>query len=232
MRKFLLFFVCVGWIIIASAQSKANFTISTTGASNLKIIIGGKKYSLQDRSVTFQSLAPGTYVVQIFQWQVKNGDGRYEKVFNGDVKLSAGKHLELIVMRFGKTSLDEGDIINDPWNEYLINPQESESENTGDRRRNNRIATDEQYSSIKKAISNEYYDDDKIRMAKVVLKDIYLNANQIKELVNLLYYDEKKLILAKNAYDFCSEKSMYFKVAEALYYDSNKKALLDYIASK
>ncbi|MBK8300355.1 MAG: hypothetical protein IPK90_07875 [Chitinophagaceae bacterium] len=53
------------------AQIKGNVTISTTGTNNLKIKFGGKQYSLQDRSVTFQSLEPGNYSLIIYQLQQK-----------------------------------------------------------------------------------------------------------------------------------------------------------------
>ena len=228
MKATILFALLINFLLIA-AQSKSNLTIGTTADKNLKIIYKDSKYSLQDQSVTFQMQSPGTYPLVIYQLQSVNGNREYKKVYNGNIKLTAGKHMEITVLRFGKIAWDEADIVADDWNETYQNPA---STNGGNSINNYPVATDKQFANIKAAISGEYYDGDKIKMAKVVLKEILLSAVQIKELINLLYSDEEKLVLAKYAYDYCNEKYAYNLVANTLYYSENKKKLLDYIATK
>ena len=228
MKAAILFALLINFLFIA-AQSKSNFTIGTTADKNLKVIYKDNKYSLQDQSVTFQMQTPGSYPLVIYQLQSINGNREYKKVYDGNIKLTAGKHMEITVLRFGKIAWDEADIVADDWNQTYQNPA---STNGGNSINNYLVATDKQFADIKASINGESYDEDRVKMAKVVLKEILLSAVQIKTLLNLLSYDDNRLILAKYAYDYCNDKHAYGLVANALSYSSNKKNLLDYIATK
>lgn len=236
MYKQLLFAVSFLLTVMVSFAQRSNLTISTTGSTNLKIIFAGKKYSLQDRSCTFQNLNPGTYTLTVYQWQSKQSGADYVSVYNGSVTLLAGKHLELTVMRFGKAVWDEGFIARDEWNDNDINPQPDNNYGGGphhDRNDENRMAADaEQFSKIKRAINNEFSDADKLRMAKVTVKNVWLKTSQVKEIMNLLFEDNKKLEFAKYAYDYCSDKGNYFTLAEEFFSTANKNSLLDFISGK
>ncbi len=240
MQKFILSIFCsIFSLLLFAQQPKSNLTISSTSNNNIRITLNGYKYTLQDRSTTFQALQPGNYPLVIFQWKNSwRGGGQYEKVYDANIRLTAGKHLEMTVMRFGKTSWDESNIEPDSWNEHYNNPPVSEGNgnpvgNNYNNNNNYREPVDAtRFAAIKKAISNEFFDDDKIRMAKVTMKDNYFSTAQIKELVNQVSNDEKKLQLAKYAYDFCTDKGMYFTIAETMFFSNNKKALLDFIAGK
>lgn len=224
--------------LVITAQTNSNLTISTTGNSNLRIILAGKRYSLQDRSVTFQSMAPGTYTLTIYQYRSRsNGPGSdYQVVYDKSITLTANRHLEVCVLRFGKVSTDEQNIDRDNWNENYRNPEPDREWRQGydnnDRYGNGRPVNEADFARIKKAISNEFYDEDKLTMAKVVLKDNWFTAEQIKQLGNLFFYDDNKLAFAKFAYDFCTDRGNYFIVADILFYDANKKELLKYIGSR
>ena len=149
------------------------------------------------------------------------------------------KKLVYTLHGFGKTSWDEGNIDADNWADRTNNPYPDDDNRDRNRDRDNRnteptvYKTDAtQFALIKKAVNNETFDDDKLRMAKVSMKEASLSTNQIKELLNLFYSDDKKLDLAKFAYDKCWEKNVYFTLAESLSFSSNKKALIDFIAGK
>lgn len=243
MQKILLTLLLVGSLFTAQTQpqSKSNLTISTTGNSNLRFTFNGYKYSMVDKTTTFQSLVPGNYPLVIYQWRSSwRGMGQYEKVYDGTVKLNPGKHLEITVMRFGKTSWDEGNTESDNWGDRYNNPSPSDGYNDRDRDRDrDRDNTDiiyktdaSQFAIIKKAINGESFDDDKLRMAKVSLKEASLSVSQVRELMGSFYNEEKKLELAKFAYDKCWEKSLYFSLTDALTFNSYKKALLDFLATK
>jgi Domain of unknown function (DUF4476) len=241
MQKLILSIFCsfLSMLLLAQ-QPKSNLTISSTSNNNIRITLNGYKYTLQDRSTTFQALQPGNYPLVIYQWKNSwRGGGQYEKVYDANIRLNAGKHLEITVMRFGKTSWDEGNIEADNWADRTNNPYPDDDNRNRDRDRDNRnteptiYKTDgSQFALIKKAVSNESFDDDKLRMAKVSMKEASLSTSQIKELLNLFYSDDKKLDLAKFAYDKCWEKNVYFTLAESLSFSSNKKALIDFIAGK
>ncbi len=218
------------------AQDKSNFTISTTGNSNLKIVYAGKKFSLQDRNQTFQNQTPGTYTLVIYQWQNKPAGAEYIKVYDGNVKLTNQKHLELTVLRFGKTAWDEGDIAKDEWNENYTNPspinEQSGYNNNNSNGNNQQIVTATQYAEVKKALGNEYNEEERFNLSKVVLKNKWFSITQIKELAQTFYSEEKKLRFVKVAYDFCLDKGNYFTLTELFYSSTYKKDLITYLGSK
>lgn len=229
MKKFILCICLVTISLFSLAQSTGNFTISTTGNNNLKIKFGGKQYSLQDRSVTFQNLTPGTYTLTIFQLQRKsNGSTEYAEVFNNNIILTAQKHLEVTVLRFGKAAWDESNIEPDSWANTGYQPVTGQygSSNYGG------TVTDQQFAELKQALSNATYDSDKIITGRVIVKDNWFRAAQIKELCLLFTYDDKRLEFAKVAYDNCANKGFYITVLDAFTYQSSKNTLLDYIKNK
>jgi len=214
------------------AQNNSNFTISTTGNTNLKIRFGGKQYSLQDRSVTFQSLQPGTYTLQIFQLQRKSsGATEYVEVFNNNVTLTAQKHLEVSVLRFGKVAWDESYIEADDWNTNSYNPVSGNQGNNANSNNYGPVSSD-QFTMLKKAMEDASYDQDKLATGGVILKNNLFTTTQIKELCRLFSYDNYRLDFAKLAYDYCIDKGTYIAVLDVFDYQSNKTALLNYIKSK
>ena len=215
------------------AQNISNLTISTTGSSNLKIRLANKKYSLQDRSATFQGLQPGTYNLSIYQLQKRafGGGTEYVTVFDKTITLSSQKHMEICVLRFGEVAFDEKNIERDEWNENYNNPEPDND--WGNNRNGNRKAVDAtEFAKIKSAIDGEFSDDNKMTMVKAVFKNNWFTTGQLKNLVELFFYDDKKLVFAKYAYDYCVDKGSYYEVATLLFYESNKKQLLDFIGNR
>ncbi len=212
------------------AQGRSNLTISTTGNSNLKIIYAGKKFSLQDRSQTFQNQNPGTYTLVIYQWQTKPTGAEYVKVYDGNVKLTNLKHLEMTVLRFGKTAWDESDIANDEWNENYDNPRPGNNQgggyNNNNNNSNNQEVSGSQYAEVKRVLGNEYNEEEKINLARVVLKNKWFSTVQLKELAQTFYNEERKLRFLKLAYDFCWDKGNYFTLSDLFYNSGYKKDLI------
>ena len=225
-----LFFTLVS--VSMFAQNTSNLTISTTGNTNLKIYFNNKKYSLPDRATTFQNLQPGSYPLSIFQLQAKTGGGtEYVKVFDKTITLTAQKHLEIAVLRFGRTYWDESYIERDDWNENYNNPSPGyDNDNGYDYRKRPLNAT--QFEAVKKAINNEYSDASKLTTSKMILKNNLFTAEQIKTLAALFYSDSNKLDFGKFAYDYCFDKGAYFIVADVLYSSSMRRELLEYISNK
>lgn len=215
------------------AQNTSNLTISTTGTSNLKIRFANKKYSLMDRSLTFQSLTPGTYSLTIYQLQNKpfGGGTEYVNVFDKTITLTAQRHMEVCVLRFGKVSWDEKQIERDNWNESYQNPEPDRDRGWGNG--NNRYPVDApNFEKMKTAITGEFYDEDKMTMAKVVMKNNWFTAAQLKAFTEKFLYDDNKLAFAKFAYDYCVDPGNYYTIADALFYQTTKQDLLKFIASK
>ena len=228
MNRLIILLVVTLFSINLMAQSKADLTISTTGTSNLKIKLNGKRISLSDRSATFENVNPGSYPLVIFQWQRKpNGINEYVEVYNDNITLTGGKHLEVCILRFGKMAWNEGSIYADDWIDGTGN-----SGAGGNTNNVGAAANEEQFAKIKQAISSSFSDQDKIATAKAVLKNNWLTVVQIRKLTSLFFYDNYKLQFLKDAYNNCTEKGSYFTLADLLFYDSAKRDLMNWIASQ
>lgn len=230
MRQLLLSFLLMLLISFAQAQAKSNLTISTTGNTYLKINFNLKAYSLQDRSTTFQSLEPGNYPIIIYQLQYKNSIREYIKVYEGPIKLNAGKHLEMTVLRFGKTSWDEGDIEPDNWQTAINNPTPIGVETTSNV--DSRIITPEKYALVFNALKNEYNESKKTDLAKAIFKNNMFSLNQVKEMSKQFYNDALKINFLKYSYDFCVDKDVYFSLSDQFYNLIIKKDFMDFLAGK
>ncbi|MBK9464392.1 MAG: DUF4476 domain-containing protein [Chitinophagaceae bacterium] len=230
MKKIILSCGLLVTTLFCLAQIKGNVTISTTGTNNLKIKFGGKQYSLQDRSVTFQSLEPGNYSLIIYQLQQKTTGGTaYTEVFNNNITVNAKKHLEVSVLRFGKIAWDESTIEPDDWANTGYQPVPGQPVGTVN---NNGTVSDEQFVLLKKSIKDATYDSDKMITGKVVLKNNLFTAAQIKEMCRLFTYDDNKLEFAKLAYEFCADKGFYITILDVFTYQSTKTSLLEFIKNK
>ena len=134
--------------------------------------------------------------------------------------------MEVTVMRFGKTSWDEGTIQTDSWADATATPSHT-SRNTG-----NQGADQTQFEKIKKAIDNEYSDDNKLSVAKAIIKNNYIYTSQVKVIMNLFYDEDRKLAFAKYAYDYCVDTNNYFTLKEEFYSDTRKRSLMDFIGAR
>ena len=228
MNRLIMLFVVTLFSITVMAQPKADLTISTTGNSNLKIKLNGKRINLKDRSATFENINPGNYPLVIFQWQRKaNGSNDYVEVYNNNITLTGGKHLEVCILRFGTMAWSEGPIYADDWSDGVGN-----SGVGGNTNNVGTAATAEQFAKIQEVISNSFSDQDKIATAKAVLKNNWLTILQVRTLTSLFFYDNYKLQFLKDAYNNCTEKGTYFTLADLLFYDSAKRDLMNWIASQ
>lgn len=228
MKKIMIFLCSFTIALCSIAQNNSNITISTTGTSNLKIRFGGKQYSLQDRSVTFQNLQPGDYSLAIFQLRRNSiGVNEYAEVYNKTVTLVNQKHLEISVLRFGQVAFDESTIEPDNWSSGSFNPSPTQGTNTG-----YGAVTDEQFAMLKKTIFTSPFDDERLATGKIVLKNNMFTVAQIKDLCRGFTFDDRRLEFAKFAYDYCVDKGIYVTVQDVFVFPDSKTALLNYIKNK
>lgn len=222
-------FICL-LSMASSAQNAALFTIGTTGSFNLKLTFNGKNYSLYDKSVTFQNIPAGSYPVIIYQAQRKaDGTFGYNKVYEGNLALKAGRHTEVLVMRYGKTVWDEGNYSPDDWTNSWVDPIET---NSGGTTTNRHVMSDEDFAlllSLFRKESNEYNRKD---MAPGYLKGNLFTARQIAALSGTFSNEYIRLDFATMAYSYCFDKGTYFLVAETFDNRFLKQQLMDFVTKQ
>jgi hypothetical protein len=223
---FMLMMLCSSKAI---AQNTATLTIATTGSANLKIIFAGKKYNLLDRSCTFQNMKPGVYELIVYQMTGdKNPITPWKEVYNGKITLTAQKHLEVSILRFGKMAWDEGPIVMDDWGEWAgSNPVETQTGNG-----ENQPASAAAFDQIRRTIYSQFGDEAKENMCSIIFKNNLLTANQLLIICKLLFDENIKLRVAKKGYDCCVDKENYFTLTELFFSSTVKNDFLQFLASK
>lgn len=78
-------------------------------------------------------------------------------------------------------------------------------------------------------VKKESFDDKKLSKAKFVFSAEYFSSAQAAEVVKLFSFENKKVDFAKFAYKKTIDKTNYYKVVDALTFDSYKKDLQDWI---
>ena len=78
-------------------------------------------------------------------------------------------------------------------------------------------------------LSNESYDNTRLKVAKQIAGTNMLSVNQIKRICQLFAFENNKLEFAKFAYNSCVDQNNYFKLNEVFKFDSDKNELNRYI---
>jgi hypothetical protein len=223
--KIVITFLALMFAVQVIGQSRSMLSIGTTGNVNLRFELNGEKLSAQNRFITYQSINAGVYPLVIYQWNTSQG--QWKEVFNDKVTITAGKHLEIVVLRFGKVVWDYADIEPDTW-ASVSNPG-SIANTSGTA---GAMVSPNDFKDIKNSISSEWNDEGKLQKAKVVMKYNLFSVPQIEELAKLFWNDDFKCSFLLFAFDYCAEKNKYFKLADLLWNSSNKKKLMDYLATR
>lgn len=90
--------------------------------------------------------------------------------------------------------------------------------------------TPERYESMLQAVKNQDFDDNKLRVAKQIIKqNACLTVNQLVGILKLFDFERNKLELAKFAYHYVYDIENYYKVNNVFDFDSSIKKLDAYI---
>lgn len=104
--------------IAAMAYDGARLTISTLSKSKRFVEVDGRRYNLNDNTLSLGNIRPGAHTVRVLQ-EKKGINGRYKReevVYSIKLSLRNGYHFDILVNRFGKTLIDERRIeANNDW---------------------------------------------------------------------------------------------------------------------
>lgn len=87
------------------------------------------------------------------------------------------------------------------------------------------------FAEAKQTIKSKGFDDTRMGIAKQIIQSNCMLSNQVRDLVELMSFDDTKLELAKFAYGYTYDIGNYFKVGQALDYESSVDELNEYIAN-
>lgn len=128
------------------AYDGTRLTVTSVGNQRMFVEVDGRRYDLNDNSVTIRNIRPGTHNVRVLR-EVKRTKGRVidiwapknQVIYSIKATLRNGYDFDILVNRFGKVMIDERMIDpNDDWytddDDYYGDDRNRDYDNGGDER--------------------------------------------------------------------------------------------------
>jgi uncharacterized protein DUF4476 len=209
-------------------------------------MLDGKRFESSTNTVTIQEVVAGYHTIKVYQpkstglFNIFNK--RYEEVYNTALNIKPGTAVNIIIDRFGRTSILESKIFRGRqgrgWdNDYDRNTdthQYDSGESWGDYDNNYGYASgmsDREFSQLLNDINKEWLETNKLKSATQVVRTTSLTSAQVKQLVLLFSFEINKLELAKQAYQNTVDKKNYFMINDVFSFNSSRDELARYIRS-
>lgn len=80
------------------------------------------------------------------------------------------------------------------------------------------------------SIRNEHFDQDRLNLARQIVRRNHLSTAQIRSIAQLFNFDSSKLAFTKYAYVTCIDPENYYALGRIFSFSSSRKELYDYIA--
>jgi hypothetical protein len=219
------------------AYDGSRLSISTvTSNMDLRIEVDGRRYNMQNNSITLRDLAEGYHSVKIFRERKRNGNGwgmnfgkRQDMIYSNSVYLKRGFHLDITVSRFGKVMVDERRMgRNDDWyNEdddyYDDDPNGGWNNGYGN------VMNERDFDALKESLRKEWFENNRLSSTKFIIDKNNFTTRQVRELMLLFTFENNRLEVAKYAYRKTVDKRNYHQVNDAFSFSSSREELMRYI---
>ncbi|OSZ80635.1 hypothetical protein CAP36_05115 [Chitinophagaceae bacterium IBVUCB2] len=205
---------------------------TVSNGMNLSIEIDGRKFKMQDNSITLSNLAEGNHNIRIYRDKKKNGNGfgqakKQEIIYASNVYLKRGFHTDITVSRFGKVLVDERRIANNDSDEWFED-EDVYDDGSWDNGYNN-VMTARDFESVKEQIRKEWFESSRLVSVKTIISKNNFTTQQVKEMMLLFTFENNRLEVAKAAYRRTVDKQRYFELNDAFTYSSSRDELARFI---
>ena len=238
------------------AYDGSRLSISTvSNSTDLKIEIDGRKFAMQDNSVTLSNIAEGYHQVKIFREKRRNrdwnrdddrnrnddrnrdddrgrgGNGggffgqRQEVIYASSVYIKRGFHTDITVNRFGKVFVDEQRM---DRNDGYYN-EDDNGNGGGWNNGYGNVINNREFEVVKDQIRKEWFENNRLISAKTIIDKNNFTTQQVKELMLLFTFENNKLEVAKYAYRKTVDKQNYYQLNDAFTFSSSKDDLARFI---
>ena len=95
-----------------------------------------------------------------------------------------------------------------------------------------RLVTEEELVAMQLRMKNQPFDSDRLALGKVIVASSSLTAEQIGRLAAMIDYSASQVEFLKYAYSYCVDPKNYYKATEVLTFNSDKRKVMDFIATQ
>ena len=93
-------------------------------------------------------------------------------------------------------------------------------------------ASEEQLAGMIARMKAQSFDNDRLALGKVIVASSNLTALQIARLAETIDFSSSQVDFLKYAFHYCVDPVNYYKTTDVLTFSSDKKKVLDYIATQ
>lgn len=201
---------------------------------NLSIEIDGRKFKMQDNSITLSNLSEGSHNIRIYRDKKKNGNGfgfgqakKQEIIYASNIYLKRGFHTDITINRFGKVLVDERRIANNDSDEWFED-EDIYDDGSWDNGYSN-VMTTRDFESVKEQIRKEWFESSRLVSVKTIISKNNFTTQQVKEMMLLFTFENNRLEVAKAAYRRTVDKQRYFELNDAFTFSSSRDDLARFI---
>lgn len=94
------------------------------------------------------------------------------------------------------------------------------------------MVSEEDVQGMMKRMKGQSFDSDRLALGKVIVASSQLTAGQIARLAETIDYSSSQVEFLKYAYTYCIDKQNYYQTVDILTFGSDKKKVLDFIATQ
>lgn len=95
-----------------------------------------------------------------------------------------------------------------------------------------RAASAEELAGMVQRMKNQPFDEDRLSLGKVIVASSNLTSMQIMRLAETIDFSNSRVEFLKYAYGYCIDPLNYYQTVDCLTFSSDKKKVLDYIATQ
>jgi hypothetical protein len=89
-----------------------------------------------------------------------------------------------------------------------------------------------QFSNLKEEIKEITFEENRMKIAKKLTKDVCMSKSQIKEITQIFSFENTRIEYLKYAYSFCYDKQDYYQLGSVLNFSNTKEELNDFLKDK
>jgi len=95
-----------------------------------------------------------------------------------------------------------------------------------------KAVTEEDLVGMLLRMKGQSFDSDRLALGKVIVASATLTAEQIGRLASTIDYSASQVEFLKYAFSYCADPQNYYKAIDVLTFNSDKRKVMDYIATQ
>jgi hypothetical protein len=221
----------ISFVSVRVMAFNSSLQISSMCSQFITVQIGNTFYSNPTAMFQLNTLAPGTYNVQVYRWQ--RAMGNQFPLYSGLIQVGSNEVVQTVITAPGLVQINrqvlvpQCNLVNPVYQPYQGNYHYSYQNFFGmndfqNYQYNGFIPMDmNTLSALKLSISRASFESTRMDIARQVLAQQYLTSAQLREILQLFTFESSKVELAKFAYPRVIDRQNIFIIYDVFTFNSS-----------